>query len=285
MCHKSLMQAATQAIQREQIEDSVAFIQHHLAQDLRLSVLSDRAQLSPWHFQRIFRRVTGETPDQHVRRLRLERAAKQLRGCSRPVTELALIAGYTTHEAFTRAFKARFGVSPLEYRQRMKPPGRSPFTIQIERRPPTRIAYVRYVGPYRDAGRILSSLAERAARLEPSSRSCGRAIGIYWDDESITDSRYTRADLAITVGHDFARDCGPLTIRDLPGGQFAVARMNGHYSPSLARAAHAAIYFRWLPDHGLSPHAERPPFETYPLDPAAGPTTEICVPIWTRSTL
>jgi len=61
---------------------------------------------------RIFRGVVGETVAEHIRRLRLERAAQRLKSGERPVTEIAFEAGYEAHEAFTRAFRARFGASP-----------------------------------------------------------------------------------------------------------------------------------------------------------------------------
>ena len=54
-------------------------IQAHLDQDLSLDLLADEVRLSKYHFHQLFRRVTGETPKSYVDRLRLERAAVQLR--------------------------------------------------------------------------------------------------------------------------------------------------------------------------------------------------------------
>ncbi len=58
--------------------------------------------LSPFHFHRVFRAVTGEGVAEHRRRLSLEQAATRLRTTNRPFLEIALEAGYEAHESFTR---------------------------------------------------------------------------------------------------------------------------------------------------------------------------------------
>jgi AraC family transcriptional regulator len=60
--------------------------------------------------------MVGETPVELLRRLRLERAAWQLGHTDRAVTEIAFDAGYETHEAFTRAFRANYNASPSGFR-------------------------------------------------------------------------------------------------------------------------------------------------------------------------
>ncbi len=83
---------------------------------LDLEELAAPARMAPLHFHRVFRGLVGETPLQLHRRLRLERAAHRLADGSDSVLRVALDAGYETHEAFTRAFRAAFGVSPTEHR-------------------------------------------------------------------------------------------------------------------------------------------------------------------------
>ncbi|MEL6185057.1 MAG: helix-turn-helix transcriptional regulator, partial [Myxococcota bacterium] len=72
--------------------------------------LADHAGFSRHHFHRVFRGMTGESVMGLVRRLRMERAAQRLRFGDAPVTDVALASGYGSHEAFTRAFRDRFGV-------------------------------------------------------------------------------------------------------------------------------------------------------------------------------
>ena len=92
-----------------------------LDQALDLEVLASPACMAPLHFHRVFRGLTGETPIQMHRRLRLERAAWRLAEDDDPVLRIALDAGYETHEAFTRTFRGAFGRSPTEYRMLARP--------------------------------------------------------------------------------------------------------------------------------------------------------------------
>ncbi|HUR59937.1 MAG TPA: helix-turn-helix domain-containing protein, partial [Opitutaceae bacterium] len=64
-----------------------------------------------------FARTFGESPRAYRRRLRLERAAVRLRTTSARILTLAVEAGFESHEAFTRAFRDRFGHTPLAYRR------------------------------------------------------------------------------------------------------------------------------------------------------------------------
>src|SRR5579862_1900804 len=76
-----------------------------------------RAYWSRTHFHRLFRGLVEETPGALRRRLLLERAAWHLGHTPLPVTEVALSAMYGSLEAFTRAFRRAYGVSPSIYRR------------------------------------------------------------------------------------------------------------------------------------------------------------------------
>ena len=85
--------------------------------DLALADLAREAFLSEYHFARQFKRATGETPAAHVRRVRMEYAARRLR--SRPglaVVAVAAEVGYRDPSAFARAFRAVVGASPTAVR-------------------------------------------------------------------------------------------------------------------------------------------------------------------------
>src|SRR5215470_14455260 len=97
-------------------------IQKSLDSPVSLEELAAIAHFSPCHFHRIFRGMVGESVKEHVRRLRLERAAHGLKLGDEPVTRIAFEAGYETHESFTRAFGAMFGESPSRFRRTRRPP-------------------------------------------------------------------------------------------------------------------------------------------------------------------
>jgi AraC family transcriptional regulator len=84
---------------------------------LDLRSLAREAALSPFHFNRVFRGMLGETPLELHRRLRMERAAHLLLATDASVTTVAFGAGYETHESFTRAFHKAYGVAPSAFQR------------------------------------------------------------------------------------------------------------------------------------------------------------------------
>jgi AraC-like DNA-binding protein len=87
--------------------------------------LASRAHLSRFHFDRLVAAAAGEPPAALRRRILLERAAYQLITTEQDVLDVALGAGYSSHEAFTRAFARAYGRSPSNWRRR-------PTSFQIE---------------------------------------------------------------------------------------------------------------------------------------------------------
>ncbi len=81
--------------------------------------LARRAYLSRFHFDRIVTAVAGESPAAFRRRVLLERAAYRLVSGADGVLDIAVEAGYGSHEAFTRAFARAYGVTPRGWRRRM----------------------------------------------------------------------------------------------------------------------------------------------------------------------
>jgi len=81
-----------------------------------LADLADAAHLSPYHFLRTFKTITGVTPHQWLLRARLREAAKRLAGSRAPITVIALDVGFADLSNFIRSFRAEFGLSPRQYR-------------------------------------------------------------------------------------------------------------------------------------------------------------------------
>jgi AraC family transcriptional regulator len=80
--------------------------------------LARDAGLSPYYFLRTFHSVTGVTPHQYLRRVRLRQAATRLRIERKKIVDIALDCGFDDISSFNRAFRAEFGVSPRAYRLR-----------------------------------------------------------------------------------------------------------------------------------------------------------------------
>src|SRR5664279_2654955 len=97
------MRTATLQDYKRRMLRVLVHIQQHLDDRLALEELAGLASFSPCHFHRVFKGMVGESVKEHVRRLRLERAASQLKLGPASVTDIASNAGYESHEAFTRS--------------------------------------------------------------------------------------------------------------------------------------------------------------------------------------
>jgi len=267
------------------------YIQQHLDEDLSLDTLATIAGWSPYHFHRLFRGMVGESTADYVRRLRLEQAAHSLRYRERSVLNIALDAGYGSHEAFTRAFTRMFGVTPTEYQSLERPPKSiqehsmttPAFTandVRIEQRPDYRLACQRVVGRYNHEtlGPAFGRIAQWASQHN-MWRADTQSIGVYYDDPEVTPGDKQRADVAITIPAD-VQPPGDVQVQTLRGGLHAVLTHQGHYN-TLGEAYHW-LYSVWLPNSGREP-ADAPPYEVYLNDctnllPEEW-LTDICIPI------
>jgi AraC-like DNA-binding protein len=104
-----------------------------LEEELTLTDLSLQADLSEWHFLRAFREAFGETPHAFLTRLRLERAKELLTVSTRAVTEICLDVGFSSLGSFSTLFRRQVGVSPVQFRRRVRAwvsvPGRHPWVF------------------------------------------------------------------------------------------------------------------------------------------------------------
>lgn len=94
----------------------VEFMHAHLEEDIGLTELAAAANLSPFHFARMFKRATGLPPHRYLGRLRLDAAKEMLAQGRLPVAEIAAACCFSTQANFARAFKQATGLTPLAYR-------------------------------------------------------------------------------------------------------------------------------------------------------------------------
>lgn len=214
------------------------------------AALAEVAGLSLHHFHRVFRGVTGESVEEHVRRLRLERAARQLRAADRAVAQLAIEAGYGSHEAFTRAFKERFGLAPSQYRA--SPSAR---LAEVARREPAEIevtltehaaievACVRHVGPFSGIPSAFARLWEWAGRrgIDPLRAP---ALGLFYDDPEVTPAERLRGDVCV-VCDEVPGAASGVSRHVVPAGLYATTLHHGPYDT--LSATYLALIGRWLP--------------------------------------
>jgi len=97
------------------------YIEEHITDPISLYMLAKAARYSPWHSSRIFKELTGKTPFEYIRELRLSRAAVKLRDDNAKIVDVALEFVFDSHEGFTRAFSKQFGMTPQYYCKKTPP--------------------------------------------------------------------------------------------------------------------------------------------------------------------
>jgi AraC family transcriptional regulator len=95
------------------IEDHV---RAHLAEGISIETLAELAELSPFHFSRVFKQTTGITPLQFVIRERMLQAQQLIRETPRSLIEIGLEVGYTSPSHFAQVFRRTVGMAPTQFR-------------------------------------------------------------------------------------------------------------------------------------------------------------------------
>lgn len=95
---------------------AVELMHAHLGRDLPLEEIASAAHLSPFHFARLFKKLTGTTPHAYLAGLRAVRAQTLLAETDLSVTEIGGRVGYTSSSHFAKAFRQATGISPRAYR-------------------------------------------------------------------------------------------------------------------------------------------------------------------------
>lgn len=105
-------------LNRERVQKVVAILKENLADPPALEEIGRRVGCSHFHLSRIFSEQAGRTIFQHLRELRLERAATLLREGELQITQIAMEVGYSSPSHFTTAFREAFGCCPGLYPRR-----------------------------------------------------------------------------------------------------------------------------------------------------------------------
>ena len=274
---------------QRQLDAVTDYIYAHLDDDLSLDRLADVSGFSPYHWHRIYRAVRGETAAQTVRRLRLERAATMLAQNAWPLERIARRAGFTSADAFSRAFQRAYDRTPGRFRSdraggpngtggsrcpAVIPDAESPtpYPVRVEERPERRLAVAEHRGSYMGIGRAFARVVDRMGLRKPM-------VAIYEDDPDAVPEAALRAVAGAVVGPE-AEVPEDLETRVVPAGRYAVMRYTGPYASM--HAAYLWLYGQWLPASGWEPR-DHPVIEEYLTDPATTPpaqaVTDILLPL------
>jgi AraC family transcriptional regulator len=101
--------------------NSIEYIEQHLYEPVTIHDIAKASNYSAYHFSRIFKSLVGDSPKEYLRKRRLTVAATRLLKEDASILDLAIQCQFESQEAFTRAFKQLFSVTPGQYRKEQDP--------------------------------------------------------------------------------------------------------------------------------------------------------------------
>jgi AraC family transcriptional regulator len=277
------MKTVTRQSYAVRIERAQKFLLEHMDEAIDLERIAAVAHFSPYHFHRVYVAFVGETVAETLRRNRLNRAAVKLLASATPVAKLGREAGYTQVQAFNRAFREAYGVTPTAYRlhgslaaalqvKRTHPHPKELIMqeVTIQACKPQRVVALRHHGDYMAIGGTFERLSTWAAG-KGLLNAGARSFGIYYDDPASKPVAELKSDACVTVPEDFKPEA-PYTVTTTPGGRCAQMIFTGPYSE--LHKAYNWLYHEWLPKSGEEP-GDQPPFEEYLNDPRDTPPAKL----------
>ncbi len=250
------------------INRAIWFVEAQLAHRLTLERVATFVGVSQGHLSRIFARATGFTVMRYVQARRLSLAADLLTGTTVPVQDVAVSAGYASHEAFCRAFRRRFGCTPMDARRGLSivacvpPASRGLLSLSAP------VAEIRTLGPWVVAG--LERTYEKSADHYPNQWHDFQQQG--WNPPLRVDRTFFGIRQPDTRGLQHSYLCGIRLRREsdappgwcvapLPRRTYAVFTHNGHVAD--IPSTWLSIWTCWSPPDGYRIDRSAPTIECY----------------------
>lgn len=257
---------------QERIGRAASLLGANLLEPPTLNVLASCAAISPYHFHRMWRALTGRTVGETVRHLRVEQAKKALLESNLPITDIALSVGFATPQSFARAFRQEIGVSPSAYRigernseaaDTLASSAKPVPAIELVFHPSRTLIAKRRTGlPYEDLNEEFG-VVWRWAQDSGFIDNLKGIYGVPYDDPLSLPVGELRYDACLEL--DNVTTAPPhLHVLTLRGGEFARARVCGSYAQ--LEAASQSLVGTWLVQSGREP-ADAPMFHHFHNDP------------------
>lgn len=256
------------------VSKALWYIESHFAEEISLADIAATGDVSRFHMSRAFGLATGRSVMRYVRGRRLTEAARALSQGAPNILNIALDAGYGSHEAFTRAFREQFGITPEAVRQH----GELGNLELVEPIKMTETGTVKLETPRREAGAALliaglrvrysnetiAGIPMQWQRFGPyigaiPGQIGGEAFGVCCDFDESGRFDYVTG-VAVSGLHVLPPELSEVRI---PAHDYLVFRHRGHVSG--IHATWQAIMANWLPTSGVR-MANAPSFERYAED-------------------
>ncbi len=240
------------------IAKTIWLIESHLAFPVSLDEMAVHAGISRTHLSRIFPLATGYSISGYTRARRLTEAARTLADGAPDILAVALDAGYGSHEAFTRAFREQFGLTPAELRKRrclsdlnLVEPLPMDSNTAVKLAPP----HIESMPPRKFAGLIqrhdmnqTNTIPAQWQRLQPYLGNVPGAVpGAAYGITTEGDAQFCTYLCGVEIGASAELPPEFVAI-DVPARRWARFAHRGHIST--IRSTIRAIYDGWLPDSG-----------------------------------
>jgi AraC family transcriptional regulator len=270
----------SKALTMNPAQKALWYIESHLASPLTLDEVSDVAGVSRFHLVRAFAAATGFSVMRYVRSRRLSEAARALAAGAPDILHVALDAEYGSHEAFTRAFREHFGITPEAVRA-----GSCIDKLRLQEPVLMDSTALENIAPPRfETGKamLVAGLSERIIQHNGAGipglwqrfhqyvqdfpgRIGTVAYGVCCNGDDAGNFDYI-AGVEIADFSDLPREFSRIRI---PEQRYAVFAHGGHIST--IRGTINTIWNHWLPSSGFKA-ADAPSFERYDekFDPATG---------------
>ncbi|MBW1603225.1 AraC family transcriptional regulator [Streptomyces sp. JJ66] len=258
----------------ERLNEALEYIERHLDQSVEGAELARIALTSEYHFRRMFSALAGMPLSEYLRRRRLTVAGAEVLAGERTLLEIAVRYGYSSAEAFSRAFRAVHGVTPGEARRHgaaLHAQPRMSFRLVVEGSTSMR---------YRIVEKDAFAVVGKAARVPLVHEGMNPAIvefvrGIGQDTVhriSQLSDQEPRGLLHVSVTHDASRAEGTeldfyhgvatatevpdadLDSLPVPGGTWAVFESSGAF-PQALQHLWRDVFTQWFPSN---PYRSRP---------------------------
>lgn len=244
----------------------ISYIYQHLEEPLTVDQLSVVACFSKYHFHRQFAAYTGVNVHKYVQLIRLKRASYQL--AFHPelkVIDIALGAGFESHESFSRGFKKFYGLTPSQFRQNPQwdawhtwqqkhkqqnnPHQESKdMKISIVQFNAIKIAVKEHRGPVETLNHSITDFIAWRKSTNYSPVNSSRTFGLAYDDPQHTKPEDFRFDVCGEVSELIPENPQGVLNKIIPAGRCAMLRHEGSHDLMDDKIRH--MYVEWLPQSG-----------------------------------
>ena len=284
MKHKKI----TQNDHQERINEVLFHIHKDVQHNFSVEDLALQVAMSPFHFNRIFKEIVGESVHAYIKRVKLEHAANCLLfNPQATITQAMQEVGFSSNASFSQAFKAYFGETPTKWREIDRANETKDFAfanktlkVSILRMPSCDVAYVRHKGYDRSIKLAWLKLQEWALLQEIDCEK-QTMIGLHHSNPRFveSDACHYVACLELPKHKQYYRS-GAIGVMKIPQTLCAVFELQGVYGD--LKKYMDVIYHQWLPSSG-SEKVALPSFARYTQNHFINPNETFdllfCVPI------